>query len=668
MHRTGPRLPSGTHLLALDACLAALVTAAYVALAGQGASDGLPRFTGPWWLAWPVALCVGAPLAVRRLWPLPVLAVVLGATAMATLLDITRDPYVSTALACYTVALIEPTRRASAALALTLVVSAAAVVTGEAVLTPAGPWPEAAGTAGFVWLCVGAAWAAGRAARGRRARAARRNRRLAEEALAEERLRIARELHDIVSHSLSVIVVKAAVADHVAEARPLETRDALRAIEQTGREALTEMRRALGVLRGDTDGQPLATREPGAARTAPLPGWDELPDLVRRAERAGVRTDLRTEPHPRAAAELPAGTALSVYRIVQESLTNVVKHAGDGTRCQVTVDGRRAGRGADRGGGRRSGERGHDRPAATCGRARAGGDARTRDDVRRDAHRRAASRGRVRRVRLSPARPRSRHGHRPGAPRGGAGAAEGERDVTAPVRVLVADDQSLLRGSFRVLVDTTPGLAAVGEAGTGAEAVESARRLRPDVVLMDIRMPGMDGIEATRHIVASPETAGTRVLILTTFDLDEYVYGALRAGAAGFLLKDTSPDVLLEGIRTVAAGESLLAPSVTRRLIAEFARLPHAHHKHHAQDLPLRDLTEREREVLVLVARGFSNSGISEYLHLSNGTVKTYIGRLLSKLRARDRAQLVISAYESGLVSTAHPSPAHPSAGSPADG
>ncbi|MEU7648754.1 response regulator transcription factor [Streptomyces huasconensis] len=240
--------------------------------------------------------------------------------------------------------------------------------------------------------------------------------------------------------------------------------------------------------------------------------------------------------------------------------------------------------------------------------------------------------------------------------------------MTAPVRVLVADDQSLLRGSFRVLVDTTPGLAAVGEAGTGAEAVESARRLRPDVVLMDIRMPGMDGIEATRHIVASPETAGTRVLILTTFDLDEYVYGALRAGAAGFLLKDTSPDVLLEGIRTVAAGESLLAPSVTRRLIAEFARLPHAHHRHHTQDLPLRDLTEREREVLVLVARGFSNSGISEYLHLSNGTVKTYIGRLLSKLRARDRAQLVISAYESGLVSTAHPSPAHPSAGPPADG
>ncbi|GIH59913.1 response regulator [Microbispora siamensis] len=223
--------------------------------------------------------------------------------------------------------------------------------------------------------------------------------------------------------------------------------------------------------------------------------------------------------------------------------------------------------------------------------------------------------------------------------------------MTDPIRVLVADDQPLLRGSFRVLIDTAPGLTAVGEAGTGAEAVESARRLHPDVVLMDIRMPDMDGIEATRRLAGSPETAATRVLILTTFDLDEYVYGALRAGAAGFLLKDTSPEVLLAGIRTVAAGESLLAPSVTRRLIAEFARLPSARP---APGPALDVLTAREREVLVLVARGLSNADIAEYLHLSHGTVKTYIGRLLSKLRARDRAQLVIGAYESGLVRAAH--------------
>ncbi|EMF00538.1 integral membrane sensor signal transduction histidine kinase [Streptomyces mobaraensis NBRC 13819 = DSM 40847] len=329
----GPKwhLRTGPHLLAIDACVAAVVTAGYAALAGQNASDGLPGFSGPWWLGLPVAAGVGAPLAVRRLWPLPVLAVVLGASATATLLDITRDPYVSVALAGYAVALTEPVRRAWPAFVLTLTVSAAAVVTGEAVLTPSGPWTEAAGKAVLVWLAVGAAWTAGRVVRARRARAARRDRRLAEEALAEERLRIARELHDIVSHSLSVIVVKAAVADHVAEARPEETRDAVRAIEQTGREALTEMRRALGVLRGDTPGR--HPRAPGSAETAPPPGLDDLPDLVRRAERAGIRTELRTRP----AAGLPAGTALTVYRIVQESLTNVVKHAGNGTRCQVAV-------------------------------------------------------------------------------------------------------------------------------------------------------------------------------------------------------------------------------------------------------------------------------------------------------------------------------------------
>lgn len=331
MHRMGRRLRTGAHLLAIDVCAAAVVTAGYVALADQGATDGLPRFSGPWWLGWLVAVCVGVPLAVRRLWPLPALAVVLAASATATLLDITRDPYISAALAVYAVALIEPTRRASAALTLTLVVSAAAVITGEAILTPSGPWTEATGTAALVWLVTGAAWAAGRVVREWRSRAARRDRRLAEDALAEERLRIARELHDIVSHSLSVIVVKAAVANHVAQARPQETRDAIQAIEQTGREALTDMRRALGVLRGDTAGQRM--REPGSAETAPPPGLDDLPALIQRAERAGVRTELRTQ----LAADLPAGTALAAYRIVQEALTNVVKHAGHGTHCQVTI-------------------------------------------------------------------------------------------------------------------------------------------------------------------------------------------------------------------------------------------------------------------------------------------------------------------------------------------
>jgi DNA-binding NarL/FixJ family response regulator len=213
------------------------------------------------------------------------------------------------------------------------------------------------------------------------------------------------------------------------------------------------------------------------------------------------------------------------------------------------------------------------------------------------------------------------------------------------VRVLVADDQALLRGSFRVLVDTAPGLRAVGEAGTGAEAVELAASERPDVVLMDVRMPEMDGIEATRRICA--DLPGVRVLILTTFDLDSYVYSALKAGASGFLLKDTPPADLLSAIRTVAAGDSLLAPTVTRRLIAEFVRRPAP-----VQPPPaaLDALTDREREVLTLIARGLSNTELAEHLHLSPATVKTHIGHLLAKLQARDRAQLVIAAYETRLI------------------
>jgi DNA-binding NarL/FixJ family response regulator len=219
--------------------------------------------------------------------------------------------------------------------------------------------------------------------------------------------------------------------------------------------------------------------------------------------------------------------------------------------------------------------------------------------------------------------------------------------VSEPIRVLIADDQALLRGSFRILLETTTDLQVVGEARTGTEAVELGRRERPDVVLMDIRMPQLDGIEATRHLCGSPETAGVRVLILTTFDLDEYVYAALRAGASGFLLKDTPPDDLLAAIRVVAAGEGLPGPTVTRRLIAEFARRPE-HVRTLARELA--GVTEREREVLILIARGLSNPEIAARLRLSLATVKTHVGRLLAKLQARDRVQLVIIAYQTGLV------------------
>ncbi|WP_216209903.1 response regulator [Amycolatopsis aidingensis] len=217
------------------------------------------------------------------------------------------------------------------------------------------------------------------------------------------------------------------------------------------------------------------------------------------------------------------------------------------------------------------------------------------------------------------------------------------------VRVVIADDQALLRGSFRMLVDAAEDLTVVAEADTGVAAVTAVRRTAPDVVLMDVRMPEMDGIEATRLICG--EGGSTRVLILTTFDLDTYVYSALRAGASGFLLKDTPPADLLNAIRTVSAGEALLAPTVTRRLIAEFVARPDPRRRPSGRLAhSLEGVTDREREVLGLIASGLSNTEIAAELHLSMATVKTHIGRLLAKLHARDRAQLVIIAYESGLA------------------
>ncbi|MGO9558144.1 MAG: response regulator [Acidimicrobiales bacterium] len=215
------------------------------------------------------------------------------------------------------------------------------------------------------------------------------------------------------------------------------------------------------------------------------------------------------------------------------------------------------------------------------------------------------------------------------------------------ISVVVVDDQALVRAGFKVLVDSSSDLEVVGEAPDGIEAVHIVRQLRPEVVLMDIRMPGMDGIEATRQILGAPEGAGTRVLILTTFDLDEYVYDALRAGASGFLLKDTPPEELLDAIRLIAAGNALLAPSVTRTLIAEFAGRAAPLMKN-ADALGM--ITPREREVLLLIARGRSNGEIAEELHMSGATAKTHVSHLLSKLGARDRAQLVVIAYESGLA------------------
>jgi DNA-binding NarL/FixJ family response regulator len=216
----------------------------------------------------------------------------------------------------------------------------------------------------------------------------------------------------------------------------------------------------------------------------------------------------------------------------------------------------------------------------------------------------------------------------------------------ATIRVVLADDQALVRAGFQALLDAQDDIDVVGEAADGDEAVVVTRRERPDVVLMDIRMPGTDGLAATRAIGADPVLDAVRVVILTTFELDEYVFEALRAGASGFLVKDTEPTELLRAVRAVAAGDALLSPSVTRRLIEAFAATPSEAHT----DVDLDLLTNREREVMALVAGGLTNDEIAERLFVSTATAKTHVNRAMTKLGARDRAQLVVFAYESGLV------------------
>jgi DNA-binding NarL/FixJ family response regulator len=218
---------------------------------------------------------------------------------------------------------------------------------------------------------------------------------------------------------------------------------------------------------------------------------------------------------------------------------------------------------------------------------------------------------------------------------------------TPMIRVVLADDQQLVRAGFRMLLDAEDGIEVVGEADDGVAAVDLARSARPDVILMDIRMPNLDGLQALAQIVDDPELHGVKVLVLTTFELDEYVFEALRAGASGFLVKHTQPADLVRAVREVAAGEALLSPSVTRRLIGEFASRPR---KPDTTPPSMNVLTDREREVVALVAQGLTNAEIAEELVLSPATARTHVSRAMIKLNARDRAQLVVFAYQSGLV------------------
>jgi DNA-binding NarL/FixJ family response regulator/signal transduction histidine kinase len=455
---------------------------------------------------------------------------------------------------------------------------------------------------------IGAAWLIGRIVHGRSHRAVElealaheldEQRELqARVAVVDERARIARELHDVVAHNVSMIVVQAGAAAGVLEGEQPHVREALAAIEVTGRETVDEMRRLLGVLRRADDGPALA----------PQPTLRELDALAAHVREAGLPVELRVEGAPR---PLPPGVDVSAFRIVQEALTNALKHAGRPARARVTV---RYQPGAieveiedDGTGGGTGGGTGHgligmrERVVLYGGRLDAGC---------------SGGGGYTVKARL---------------PLGGAAS------YPSPAR---RRPSARSRG-FRLILDAEADIEVVGEAGDGEEALEQALELRPDVVLMDIRMPKLNGIDATKRLLA--DSAGVRVLMLTTFDLDEYIVDAFRAGASGFLLKTAPRHQLVAGVRTVHEGDALLAPTSTRRLIEEFARAPAA--------APMLDLlTGRELDVLRLLARGLTNAEIAAELVVEPSTVKSHVASLLSKLDLRDRVQAVVFAYENGLV------------------
>ncbi|CAM5366420.1 Protein-glutamate methylesterase/protein-glutamine glutaminase [Streptomyces badius] len=434
-------------------------------------------------------------------------------------------------------------------------------------------------------------------------------------AAADERTRIAREMHDIIGHNLSVITGLADGGAYAAGKNPERAGQALEAIGTTSRQALSELRRLLGVLRDD---------HPDAERT-PQPTLDELAPLIERVRGAGlpVHLELTGSPTPHA---LTPGRQLTVYRVVQEALTNTLKHATAPTSATVTLTYSRThleARITDTGTGvGRAAE-----TEETAGSPGHHGHARTRSTVRRLPRSGAAS------------GPHRMAGTAPPSPGG----------IALVTTVLIADDQPMQRFGFRMLLESQDDMTVVGEASNGTEAVHMVARHHPDVVLMDIRMPGLDGIEATRRVIASG--ARTRILIVTTFDLDEYAYDGLRAGASGFLVKDALPEELLAGIRAVAAGDAVVAPTLTHRLLDAYVHhLPVVPGTRVTSDPRITALTEREREILTVIGQGWSNTEIAARLHLAESTVKTHVTRILAKTGARDRVQAVILAYDTRLV------------------
>jgi DNA-binding NarL/FixJ family response regulator len=603
-----------------DGLLAALVTV--LGLPGLFTADEALarldiRFRSPDALAVLLTLAQTVPLVWRRRAP----GVVLAVTGLATLAHLAFGYPPTWAefgplIALYTVAAHRPRRRSAIAAALVAV----GLAVYAAIAMRRYPGPAEARVQGWAvsYAQFAAAWFLGTVQERRLAYTAKLealNAQLADEqelrsrwAVAAERSRIARELHDVVAHSVSVMVVQAGAARRTLTASPGQAATALGQVESTGRQALVELRRLLG--RCATATGPATTPSPPAEPGQPGVAGHGGP-RGRPAGRGGGRGPAAGAPGRGRPVRLP-DRAGGVDQLAQ------ARRPGPGQRPGLL---RPRGPG-DPGRGRRG--RHGERPG-----------------VGPRPHRHAGAGGPVRRHPGDRRPPRRRlPGRRPVAP--------GRRVARVTIRVLIADDQPLMRTGFRMILDAEPDLEVVGEAADGGDAVRLAGHVRADVVLMDIRMPGMDGIEATRRLAGDGVQDPVRVLILTTFDLDEYVLSALRAGASGFLLKDVPPEDLVDAIKVVAAGDALLAPSVTRRLLDRFAsNLPDPAA---ARPAALDSLTARELEVLGLVARGMSNAEIAEHLVVSETTVKTHVGRLLAKLDLRDRVQAVVLAYETGIV------------------
>jgi DNA-binding NarL/FixJ family response regulator len=427
----------------------------------------------------------------------------------------------------------------------------------------------------------------------------------ARRAVFDERVRIARELHDVVAHHVSVMGVQAGAARVVMGREPRKATAALASIEASSREAVEELHRLLGFLRQAGDPDDLA----------PRPGVSQLPGLAAGISGPGLTVEVGYRGRATAAAADRRRVGLP------DRAGSADQHA----QARGCIARRRAAALLAWGAGGR-GPRQRPRRDPPLGEARRPGSdrhARACRAARRAAHGWTRARRRVRRPGQAP------HPER----------------CAVSIGVLLADDQAMVRAGFRMILESEPDIEVVGEAANGEQALASAQRLRPDVVLMDIQMPDGDGLQATRRITDDAELC-SRVVIPTTFERDEYVFEALQAGASGFLLKNAPPEELLHAVRVVAAGDALLAPSVTRRIIEQFARRP-VKPQVAAQ---LQSLTQREREVLVMLARGYSNAELAAELFVSEGTIKTHVSSLLAKLELRDRVQAVVLAYESGLV------------------